>query len=75
MNGIFTIYYSEPSINNGQTFGITSHIRENAASSTDFNPQVSSIGENVFLVWQERTISTAEEIFFIESNEIFEPPC
>jgi hypothetical protein len=75
MNGIFTDLLFRASINNGQTFGITSHIRENAASSTDFNPQVSSIGENVFLVWQEITFSTAEEIFFIESNEIFEPPC
>lgn len=71
----FLLFIIQSNINNGQTFGITSHIRENAASSTDFNPQVSSIGENVFLVWQERTFSTAEEIFFIESNEIFEPPC
>ena len=37
LSGLFTDVLFRASINNGQTFGTTSHIRDNA-SSNNFNP-------------------------------------
>ena len=56
------------SINNGQTFSDPDNISENPTGSSD--PQITTIGNNVYLVWVERTSGQSDlrNIFFALST-------
>jgi hypothetical protein len=54
------------STDNGQTFSMPENISNNAGDSTD--PQISSEGENVYVVWEDNTLGNVE-ILFAESND------
>ena len=55
------------STNGGLTFGDPENISENTGSST--NPQISSDGNNVYVVWSDNTTTTGiNDIFFARST-------
>jgi hypothetical protein len=55
------------STNNGQTFSSTQNISENDGISTD--PQISSQGNNVYVVWEDNALPLSFEIFFAFSAD------
>jgi hypothetical protein len=51
---------------NGQTFGPTINLSNNAGGSTE--PQITAVGENVYVTWVDSTLGKAE-IAFTASND------
>jgi hypothetical protein len=54
------------STDNGQTFSLPENISNNAGGS--FAPQISTEGNNVYVVWEDFTLGNPD-IFFAESND------
>ncbi|HET9807285.1 MAG TPA: hypothetical protein VFP49_10280, partial [Nitrososphaeraceae archaeon] len=66
-SGNFDIFYAV-STDNGLTFSTPDNLSEN--NGTSANPQISSEGNNVYVVWGDSTPGN-QDIFFITNNELF----
>jgi len=59
--------YFKRSVDNGTTFGETENLSANNTSPSS-GAQISAIGNNVYVVWQDK-VSGSNEIFLRESND------
>ena len=66
-HGIAEIFFAF-STDNGQTFSTPDNLSENTGGSG--NPQISSEGNNVYVVWDDNTPGN-NDIFFITNNQPF----
>ena len=57
------------STNNGQTFSTPDNLSENDGTSED--PQISSEGTNVYVVWTDDTLGNGGDIFYATNNQDF----
>ena len=58
--------YFKRSVDNGTTFAETENLSTNSTSSST-GPQISAVGNNVYVVWQDM-VSGSNEIFYRHSN-------
>jgi hypothetical protein len=67
ISGDFNIFFSA-SYDNGQTFSFPINISKTPDGNSSLSPQISTEGNNVYVVWQEEFPSTTE-VFFVMSND------
>jgi hypothetical protein len=58
--------YFKRSVDNGTTFAETENLSTNSTSSSN-GPQISAVGNNVYVVWQD-SVSGSNEIYYRHSN-------
>ena len=64
-------YFSRKSTDNGNSFGSTINLSNNSGSS--FDPHISAVANNVYIVWQDDSLSINntgnQDIFFKKSTD------